>query len=101
MKKILNKTSFAEIVFILSVIISGAFYEYLSCFLSAAMFAWLVFKTIKEKKLKFNLSLTSISILVIIGFYLISIFWAEPFLHQLSRLLKYDPVQCDLESIHF
>lgn len=92
MKKILNKTSFAEIVFILSVIISGAFYEYLSCFLSAAMFAWLVFKTIKEKKLKFNLSLTSISILVIIGFYLISIFWAVDKGMALIGFLKFLPV---------
>lgn len=92
MKKILSKTSFAEIILILSVICSGVFYEYLSCFLSAAMLVWLTVKAAREKKLKFNLSLTGAAAAAVAGAYLISFIWAVDRGMAVIGFLKFLPV---------
>ena len=76
MKMIISKTSFAEIILVLAVIFSGAFYEYVSCFLSVIMLIWLTVKAVRDKKLKFSVDLTSISILLLVVSYFICVLWA-------------------------
>ena len=91
MEKI-KKTNFAEIILILALLFSGMFYEYLSCAAAIAMTVWLVIKALKEKQLRFQLNIVSVSILAINLFYALTAFWAVDSGAAVIGFMKFLPI---------
>ena len=73
----IKKVEFVSLIVAVSLLWVGMFHEYISCIMSIAMSIWLLKKIKKEKKMRFKVNFVSISILVLVGFYLLSVFWAN------------------------
>lgn len=81
-----------EILFFLSIIAVGGFYEYLSCAMGVLLLIWIVVRVKKEKSFKIKSNLISISLAVLVVFYLLGILWAVDSGMAAFGVLKYAPV---------
>lgn len=91
MEKI-KKISFAEIILIISLFFIGTFHEYLSCAGAAAICVWFIVRAARAKELRFCLNLTSVSVIVIALFYLLTAFWAVDSGMAVIGFMKFLPV---------
>ena len=70
----------------------GLFHEWTSCAVSVLLSVWLFAKILKLKSFSFNLNLTSISAIVTVFIYGISVFWAVDKGMAFVGFLKFLPV---------
>lgn len=87
-----NNIGFVPIIFWLSLICVGLFHEYISCGVGIAMLVWLLFKLKKEKQIRFQINITTISLVVLVSSYLISALWAVDSGMAFIGFLKFLPV---------
>lgn len=88
------------IIFGLSVISVGLFYEWLSCVVSVALIIWLLLKREAGGIIVFRLNLTSAACALIVAGYTLSIFWAIDRGMALVGFLKLLPVPLFLLCIY-
>lgn len=72
----IKKPDFAATVTLFSLVLAGAFHEYLACAAGAALAVWLFIKTRRGGKAKLPAGLTGISLLCVCAFYFLSAIWA-------------------------
>lgn len=82
----------AEWVLLLSLVLSGGFNEYVGCVLSAIISVLLIVKVARNRNFIVNINITSLSIVVIALFYLISCFYAIDYGMAFVGFLKFLPV---------
>lgn len=87
-----NNIGFVPIIFWLSLICVGLFHEYISCGVGIAMLVWLLFKLKKEKQIRFQINITTISLVALVSSYLISALWAVDSGMAFIGFLKFLPV---------
>lgn len=83
---------FTDIVLLLSIVFVGGFNEYVSCILSVILCAYLVFKTIKTKKLLIKPSITLLSVALICLGYGFTIIYAVDSGMAFIGFVKYLPL---------
>lgn len=88
----IKKVSFAEILLTGCLFCIGTFHEYLSCAAAAAMLVWLIYKSAKNKQMRFCLNITSASVLCIALFYGLTAFWAVDGGMAVIGFMKFLPV---------
>ncbi len=88
----LKKISFAEIIITVSMFCIGTFHECLSCAISVVMLVWLIYKSVREKKICFYLNITSLSVLCMLLFYGLTAFWAVDSGMAIIGFMKFLPV---------
>lgn len=90
--KILKEYCFTDYLLLTAIILLGGFNEFVSCFLSVLMSAYLIYKIRKEKKLVIGKNLQSLFIMMIPLLYGISCLWAVDRGMALIGFLKFLPV---------
>ncbi len=83
---------FSDVVFLLSFVFVGGFYDYLSCLVSIALLTYLFIKIIKNKCFKFSITPLSIAVFGIVLFYGLSVFWAVDKGMAFVGFLKFLPI---------
>ena len=76
MKNYIKKYPVITIIFFVSLVCTGAFYEYYSCAFSVLLLIFLIWKVRKEKQFCFYRNSTSIAVIGMLALYLFSILWA-------------------------
>ena len=76
MKNYIKKNSVLTIIFCVSLVCTGAFYEYYSCAFSVLLIFFLIWKIRKQKIFCFYWNSTSIAVIGMFALYLFSILWA-------------------------
>ena len=74
MKKL--NINFISIVFLINILLAGAFFEYVSCLTSILLIGYLIYIFKKNGKLVFKENISSVAIGILVLFYGISAFWA-------------------------
>lgn len=74
MKKL--NINFISIVFLLNILLAGAFFEYVSCFTSILLIGYLIYIFKKNGKLVYRENLSSVAVGLLVLFYGLSSFWA-------------------------
>jgi len=87
-----NNIGFVPIIFWLSLICVGLFHEYISCGVGIAMSIWLFFKFKREKQIRFQINITTVSLGILVLFYLASALWAVDSGMAFIGFLKFLPV---------
>ena len=88
----IKKFGMFPIIFFISILSVGVFHEFVSCVFSVVLSAFLCYELVRNKKLCIYLNLTSISIGLIILFFLLSAFWAIDSGMAFIGFLKYLPI---------
>lgn len=91
-KEFLSDTYAAHWILLIALVFSGGFNEYVSCALSAVISVLLIIKIARNKSFIVNINATSISVAVIVQFYLISCFYAIDSGMAFVGFLKFLPV---------
>lgn len=71
-----HKINFITLFIIMSLLAMGLFHEFLSCIASVVLCVYIGYTAYKNKKISFDMNLTSIAVASIVFFYGISAFWA-------------------------
>lgn len=87
-----HQPSIVTIVFIFALLCTGIFYEYSSCAFSIFLCIFLLCITKKEQKFVWRWNLTTVSVVLMMGFYLLSILWAVDRGMAFVGFLKFLPV---------
>lgn len=91
-KNFLSESYPTQWVLLIALLLSGGFNEYISCALSVIISVLLIIKTVKSKAFIVDINLTSVSVAVIVLFYLISCFYAIDSGIAFVGFLKFLPV---------
>lgn len=91
-KECLSDIYAAHWILLIALVFSGGFNEYVSCALSAVISVLLIIKIARNKSFIVNINATSISVAVIVQFYLISCFYAIDSGMAFVGFLKFLPV---------
>lgn len=91
-KEFLSDIYAAHWILLIALVFSGGFNEYVSCALSAVISVLLIIKIARNKSFIVNINATSISVAVIVQFYLISCFYAIDSGMAFVGFLKFLPV---------
>lgn len=87
-----RNVGFVTIIFIISLLCTGIFYEYYSCAFSVFLLIFLIWKVRKENRFRFYLNNTSLAVVAMIGLYLLSTFWAVDSGMAFVGVFKFLPV---------
>lgn len=91
-KKFVTETYAAYWILLFALVFSGGFNEYVSCMLSTIISILLIVKITKDKSFVVHINIVSISVAVIVLFYLISCFYAVDSGMAFVGFLKFMPV---------
>ena len=83
---------FTTIIFIISILCTGIFYEHYSCAFSIFLLVFLIWKVRKEKQFRFIQNNTSITVIIMVSLYLLSSLWAVDIGMALLGFFKFLPV---------
>ena len=92
MKNYIKKYPVLTIIFFVSLVCTGIFYEYYSCAFSVLLLIVLIWKVGKEKKFHFYWNNTSMAVMGLIVFYLVSTLWAVDSGMAFIGVFKFLPV---------
>lgn len=92
MKNYIKKYPVLTIIFFISLVCTGIFYEYYSCAFSVLLLIVLIWKVGKEKKFHFYWNNTSMAVMGLIVFYLVSTLWAVDSGMAFIGVFKFLPV---------
>ena len=87
-----KQTRFLQIVLTISLIFIGTFHEYLSCAVSLTILVFIIVKVVQGNSIRFRINISSIAILTLILFYMLSCFWAIDSGMAFIGFLKFLPV---------
>ena len=87
-----KQTRFLQIVLTISLIFIGTFHEYLSCAVSLTILVFIIVKVVQGTSIRFRINISSIAILTLILFYMLSCFWAIDSGMAFIGFLKFLPV---------
>ncbi|MBQ9965301.1 MAG: O-antigen ligase family protein [Clostridia bacterium] len=83
---------FCDAIFLLSLLAVGGFNDFVSAIISVAFLVFLFIKLSREKSLRININLLSISVFVMVCFYALTVFWAIDSGMAFIGFLKYLPI---------
>lgn len=83
---------FCDTIFLLSLLAVGGFNDFVSAIISVAFLVFLFIKLSREKSLRININLLSISVFVMVCFYALTVFWAIDSGMAFIGFLKYLPI---------
>lgn len=105
----LKNIGFVECFILTAILAMGLFHEFLSCIAGMVLCVYICVYSCKNKKLSFNLNISSVAILLICLFYCLSCFWAIDKGSAVVGIFKFMPLllflivlmQQDKEGIEF
>ncbi len=92
MENYIKKYPVLTIIFFVSLVCTGTFYEYYSCAFSVLLLIVLIWKVRKEKQFHFYWNNTSMAVIGLVIFYLVSTLWAVDFGMAFIGVFKFLPV---------
>lgn len=91
-ENIKEKVSFSDIVFMLSIFLTGCFNEHVAAFISCIISAYFFLRIVKEKRLRVQINLMSVAVILICLSYGVTCFWAIDSGMAFIGFIKFLPV---------